>query len=256
MLARVMEDWTYQEHYDMEERHWWFRSRRRVLWALVDRAGVGTSPRILDAGCGTGRNMVEFAKLGPAEGVDLSAQAVEFCHRRGLDGVRQAAIEALPYEDERFDLVLATDVIEHLEDEGPALEELRRVTSADGRLIVTVPAYSWLWSNHDTSWHHFRRYTRRLLAQRVRAHGWEPVVETYFYSSLLPPVAAVRTFQRLRAGANANGNGDGHGKSDLHLSPTALDRWLEMPVRAEARLIRRGASLPAGVSVGAVCMRR
>jgi SAM-dependent methyltransferase len=254
MLARVMEDWTYQEHYDMEERHWWFRSRRRVLWALVDRAGVGASPRILDAGCGTGRNMVEFARLGPAEGVDLSPQAVEFCRRRGLHGVRQAAIEELPYEDGRFDLVLATDVIEHLEDEGPALDELRRVTSDDGRLIVTVPAYNWLWSNHDTSWHHFRRYTRRLLAQRVRAHGWEPVVETYFYTSLLPPVAAVRTLQRLRGGADRNGDGDG--KSDLHLSPTALDRWLEMPVRAEARLIRRGASLPAGVSVGAVCMRR
>jgi SAM-dependent methyltransferase len=252
MLARAVEDWTYQEHYDMEERHWWFRSRRRVLWALVDRAGVGPSPRILDAGCGTGRNIVE--QLGPAEGVDLSPQAVEFCHRRGLDGVRRAAIEELPYEDERFDLVLATDVIEHLEDEGPALEELRRVTSPDGRLIVTVPAYNWLWSNHDTSWHHFRRYTRRLLAQRVRAHGWEPIVQTYFYSSLLPPVAAVRTFQRLRG--HANGNGNGQSKSDLHLSPTALDRWLEMPVRAEARLIRRGASLPAGVSVGAVCMRR
>jgi SAM-dependent methyltransferase len=254
MLARVMEDWTYQEHYDMEERHWWFRSRRRVLWALVERAGVRPSPRILDAGCGTGRNMVEFARLGSAEGVDLSPQAVEFCHRRGLHGVRRAAIEELPYEDGRFNLVLATDVIEHLEDEGPALEELRRVTAGDGRLIVTVPAYNWLWSNHDTSWHHFRRYTRRLLAERVRAHGWEPVVETYFYSSLLPPVAAVRTFQRLRGGAGANGTGDG--KSDLHLSPTALDRWLEMPVRAEARLIRRGASLPAGVSVGAVCMRR
>jgi hypothetical protein len=80
------------------------------------------------------------------------------------------------------------------------------------------------------------------------------VVAASFDSSLLPPVAAVRTFQRLRGGTAANGNGDG--KSDLHLSPTALDRWLEMPVRAEARLIRRGASLPAGVSVGAVCMRR
>lgn len=234
----------------MEDRHWWFRSRRRVIWALVHRAGLGPQPRLLDAGCGTGRNLMEFASLGPAEGVDLSPQAVAFCRQRGLDEVRQAAIEDLPYEAERFDLVLATDVIEHLEDDGPALTELRRVTAPDGRLVVTVPAYQWLWSQHDTSWQHFRRYTRRRLRERVRATGWEPTMDTYFYTTLLPPVAAVRGLQRLRA------NGNGNARSDLHLSPHALDRWLELPVRGEAELIERGASLPAGVSIGMVCRRR
>ncbi len=231
----------------MEDRHWWFRSRRRVLWALVRRAGLGPDPRILDAGCGTGRNVVEFSRLGPTEGIDLSPQAVEFCHRRGLSGVRRAAIEELPYEDGRFDLVLATDVIEHIEDDGPPLRELRRVTGPGGRLLVTVPAYNWLWSRHDTSWQHFRRYTLRRLRARVTACGWEPVVETYFYATLLPPVAAVRTFQRLR------GEPAGEPRSDLHLSPRVLDRVLELPVVAEARLIERGASLPAGVSLGMVC---
>jgi SAM-dependent methyltransferase len=246
-----MEQWAYQEHYDMEDRHWWFRSRRRVLWALIRRAGLPPSPSILDAGCGTGRNMVEFSRLGPAEGIDLAPEAVQFCLRRGLGGVREAAIEDLPFEDERFGLVLATDVIEHLEDEGPALEELRRVTAPDGRIIVTVPAYNWLWSEHDKAWHHFRRYTRRTIAAQLRGHGWEPVVETYFYSAMLAPVAIVRTAQRLRPGG-ANGNG----KSDLHLSPPALDRWLEMPVRLEARLIERGGSLPTGVSIGMVAVKR
>jgi SAM-dependent methyltransferase len=233
----------------MEDRHWWFRSRRRVIWALIHRAGLQGSPRVLDAGCGTGRNLMEFQSLGPAEGVDLSQQAVEFCRRRGLDGVRQGSIEELPYEDGRFGLLVATDVIEHLPDDGAALAELRRVAGADARLIITVPAYSWLWSQHDTSWHHYRRYTRPMLRERVRAHGWEPEVSTYFYSSMLPPVAAVRTFQRLRR----NGNGNGNGKSDLHLSPVALDRMLELPIKGEARLIERGVSLPAGVSLGMVC---
>jgi SAM-dependent methyltransferase len=252
--AAAVEAYTYQDHFDMEERHWWFRSRRQVLWALISRAGVGASPRILDAGCGTGRNLMEFSRLGPIEGVDLSPQAVEFCVRRGLTNVRRAALEDLPYEDERFDLVLATDVIEHLEDEGPALEELRRVTAQNGRLILTVPAYQWLWSNHDTAYHHFRRYTRRRLADRARAGGWEPVAGTYFYSSLLAPVATVRMLQRLRALPTPDEHGNG--KSDLQLSPRRLNRMLELPVRAEAALIRRGASLPAGVSVGMACMRR
>ena len=87
-----------------------------------------------------------------------------------------------------------------------------------------------------------------MLRERVRAQGWEPAVTSYFYSTMLPPVAAVRTFQRLRS--------NGNGKSDLHLSPGALDRWLELPMRGEAKLIERGASLPAGVSLGMVCTLR
>jgi SAM-dependent methyltransferase len=243
-----MEDWAYQEDYDMEDRHWWFRSRRRVLWALLGRADLQPSPRILDAGCGTGRNLAEFGRLGSAEGVDHSAQAVEFCRRRGLEGVQQAAVEHLPFEHGRFDLIFATDVIEHLPDDGPGLEELRRVAAPSAHLVVTVPAYNWLWSEHDRSYHHHRRYSRPMLRRRLRAHGWEPTVGTYFYSVLLPPVVAVRMVQRLR--------GNGGGKSDLQRSPEALDRLLELPGVWEASLIRRGVSLPAGISLGMVCRLR
>jgi SAM-dependent methyltransferase len=162
--------------------------------------------------------------------------------------VREGAIKSLPFDDGRFDLLFATDVIEHLPDDGPALDELRRVAAPGARLIITVPAYNWLWSQHDTSWHHYRRYTRPRLRERVRAHGWEPTAASYFYSTLLPPVAAVRTLQRLRS--------NGNGKSDLHLSPGVLNRWLELPVRGEAKLIERGASLPVGVSLGMVCTLR
>jgi SAM-dependent methyltransferase len=232
----------------MEDRHWWFRSRRRVIWALLDRAEVGPSPRILDAGCGTGRNLAEFGRLGAAEGVDISAQAVEFCRQRGLPGVREAVIEDLPFEDARFDLIFATDVIEHLPEDLPALGELRRVATPEARLVVTVPAYNWLWSEHDRSYHHYRRYTRPVLRERMRAGGWEPTIDTYFYSSLLAPVAAVRLLQRLRT--------NGNGRPDLKKSPGALDRLLELPVRGEANLIRRGVSLPAGVSLGMVCRPR
>ena len=203
---------------------------------------------ILDAGCGTGRNLAEFSRLGPAEGVDLSAEAVEYCRRRGLDGVRQGVVEELPYEDGRFNLIFATDVIEHLPDDGRALAELKRVAAPDARLIVTVPAYKWLWSHHDDAYHHYRRYTRPLLRRRAIEQGWEPLMTTYFYSTLLAPVAAVRMLQRI----GSNGNG----KSDLEVSPSALNRWLELPVRGEANLIRRGVSLPAGVSLGMVCRLR
>ena len=91
-----MEDWTYQEHYDMEDRHWWFRSRRRVIWALIHRARPPASPRILDAGCGTGRNLMELRLAGPGRGRRPLAQAVEFCRRRGLAGVREGRSRISP----------------------------------------------------------------------------------------------------------------------------------------------------------------
>jgi SAM-dependent methyltransferase len=244
-FRRFMEHWRYRELYELEDRHWWFRGRRTIIWALLRRAGVAPSPRILDAGCGTGRNLVEFARLGEAEGVDFSEDAVAFCQRRGVQGVRRARLEELPFADRAFDLILATDVIEHLDDDREALAELRRVAATGARLVVTVPAYSWLWSQHDVSHHHRRRYTARRLREQVIAAGWVPVVGTYFFSAVLPAVAAVRTARKLRP--------DRNGHSDLEMMPSPLNRALELPARLEARLIERGARLPAGVSLGMVC---
>lgn len=239
-----MEEWRYREMYDLEDRHWWFRARRTVIWALLRRAGVDSAPRLLDAGCGTGRNLVEFGRLGTAEGIDVSPQAVDFCRSRGLEGVRQGALEELPFEDGRFDLLLATDVIEHLDDDRHALLELRRVARPGARLVVTVPAYRWLWSQHDTSLQHRRRYTAARLRERATAAGWRAQVETYFFTALLPGVAAVRSARRLRPAETP--------RSDMTLAPPALGRLLELASAGEAKLIERGARLPAGVSVGMV----
>jgi SAM-dependent methyltransferase len=243
-----VEGWVYRELYELEDRHWWFRSRRRFVWGLLRRAGLPARPRILDAGCGTGRNIVEFGSLGEVEGVDFSDDAVAFCHERGLHCVRKARLEELPFPDQRFDLILATDVIEHLVDERRALAELRRVAAPGARLVITVPAYSWLWSRHDESHHHQRRYTLRRLRDPVGASGWEPLVSSYFYSGMLPAVAAVRGLRKFRQ--------DSNGRSDLALTPSAFNRLLELPGRAEARLVERGVRLPAGVSAGMVCAPR
>jgi ubiquinone/menaquinone biosynthesis C-methylase UbiE len=243
-----VEDWRYQELYDLEDRHWWFRSRRRFVWALLRRAGVTSATRVLDAGCGTGRNMVEFGPLAEnVDGVDFSEEAVAFCHRRGLPSVRQARLEELPFTDEHFDLIIATDVIEHLDDDGVALAELQRVAAPGAHLVITVPAYQWLWSHHDESHHHRRRYTMGRLRAPVTATGWHPVVSSYYYTAMLPAVAAVRAAGKLRKSDN--------GRSDLALTPPALNRVLEAPVRAESALVERGLRLPFGVSLGMVATK-
>ena len=241
-----MEDAIYQQLYDLEDGHWWFRGRRAVLWAMMRRAGLPErvgGARILDAGCGTGRNLAEFGALGTARGVDPSPQAIDFCRRRGLTAVTAAGIEALPFGDGEFDLILATDVLEHVERDDVAVAELRRVASPGAVLVVTVPAYRWLWSQHDDSHHHLRRYTARALRARLAAAGWRPVLLTYFNSLLLPPIALVR----LLAGRRSRG------RTDYQLTSGALNRVLELPMRGEAALIARGMRFPAGVSIGVVC---
>jgi SAM-dependent methyltransferase len=240
-----VEDAIYQQLYDLEDGHWWFRGRRAVLWALMRRAGLPERPRMLDAGCGTGRNLAEFGALGTAHGVDPSPQAIDFCHRRGLTTVTAAGIEALPFADGEFDLILATDVLEHVERDDLAAAELRRVAAPGAVLVVTVPAYQWLWSLHDDSHQHLRRYTARALRARLARAGWRPEVLTYFNSVLLPPIALVRTLARRRAPRD--------GRTDYQLTGGLLNRLLELPMRGEAALIAHGVRFPAGVSIGMVC---
>jgi len=230
----------------IEDGHWWFRGRRAVLWAMLRRAGTPPPGPTLDAGCGTGGNLREFAALGPIVGIDVAPEAVAYCRARGLGDVRVADFDPLPFADGTFSRLLATDVLEHVEDDAQALRELYRVAVPGARLVITVPAYQWLFSDHDRSHHHHRRYTLGRIAGRARAAGWTPVVATYFNTALLPPIAAVRLAER--AGLHRAG-------SDYDLTPGPLNRLLERPMRAEAGLIARGGSLPAGVSAGVVCVR-
>src|ERR1700742_224826 len=125
------------------------------------------------------------------------------------------------------------------------MRELRRVAAPHAHLLATGPAHSLLCSQHDAAHHHFRRYTLRDLRKRLSAQGWESVAWSYFNTALLPPIAAVRTLGRRRPPAD--------GRPDLKLTPPALNRILLAPMHAEAAMIRRGARLPAGVSIGLVC---
>lgn len=224
-----------------DEAHWWYRGRRRVLRAELDRLPQARRRAILDVGCGSGRTLDLLAAYGNAVGVDLSEEAVAVARERGHAGVLRAAAEQLPFADASFDLVTCLDVLEHTLDDRGALRELRRVTRPGGLLLVTVPAYPLLWSRHDELNLHRRRYTRNSLGAAARDAGWDVRRATAFNALLLAPAAAVRLAQRLRPSRSE--------RSDLERTPVALDRVLELPLALEARLLRAGWRLPLGLSL-------
>lgn len=231
---------------ELDERHWWYRGRRRVLSAVLD--GLELPPpheaRMLDSGCGSGRTLDLLGGYGAAVGSELNPLGVEAARRRGHD-VREAAVEALPYEDGGFDLVTCLDVIEHTDDDVRSLRELRRITRPKGRLVVTVPAHPRLWSRHDVVNGHRRRYTRRSLRTAAEAAGWRVDRMTGFNVVYLPAAALVRIARRGVPDQDDQA-------SELALTPPALNGILELPLRLEATLVRRGMDLPTGLSLLAV----
>jgi SAM-dependent methyltransferase len=229
-----------------DETHWWYRGRRRVLRAALDRLPLPEPARLLDAGCGSGRTLDELARYGRVSGIDLSPEAVAAARRRGHDDVHVSAVEHLPFPDATFDVVTCLDVIEHTPDDRATLAELLRVTRPGGLLLVTVPAYQALWSWHDEVNRHFRRYDSSSLSAAGTDAGWDVVGDTHFNSLLLAPAAAVRLAQRRRRR---------RARSDLDVTPSSLNGVLELPLRLESRLVAAGTRLPAGLSLLAVLRR-
>ena len=229
----------------LEESHWWYRGRRRIVREAVSALDLPRPADILDAGCGSGRNLAELSPFGRLTGLEPSHASAEVARSRGLGTIVESGVERMPFETESFDLVVSLDVIEHVAYHEAALRELRRITRPGGRLLVTVPAYQALWSSHDVRNHHQRRYNRRTLVEPAAAAGWRVVRTTHFNSFVLPAAAAARVIDRVA-------RRDGNGRSELDRTPTRLNRLLEQPLRLEAAILRSGRRLPAGLSLMAV----
>lgn len=242
-----MQSHHYPILYQVEETHWWYVGRRRIIHSLVQKICNKLDkrdPRILDVGCGTGANLKMLATCGRAEGVDISPQAVEFCRQRGLDSVKLGAIEHLPYENDSFELVTALDVIEHLDDDVAGLREMRRVLRRNGRLLLFVPAFMFLWGVQDDVSNHRRRYTLPQLLSAVKEAGFSVESASYANISFFLPVLVVRSLMRwlsLRADTEYG----------INISPmNGPFSWLF----AAERFILNRWKIPFGVS--AVCIAR
>jgi SAM-dependent methyltransferase len=246
-LPREMMQHMYPILFAIEESHWWYIGRRRILGSFVrsicDRVRDRRA-RILDVGCGTGANLVMLSEYGEAQGVDVSPDALEFCHERGLDNVRLGAAESLPYEAGEFDLVTAFDVVEHLDDDVEALREMRRVLRPGGRLLLFVPTFMFLWGVQDEVSHHRRRYRMHELRRAVRAAGFEVERSTYANITFFAPVLLVRKLMRLTGMRT---------ESENNINIPALNKLFGALLGAERHWLRY-LNIPFGVS--GLCVAR
>jgi SAM-dependent methyltransferase len=239
----------YRRMSEAEEAQWWYAGQRAIAWSLLEPA-LGRAPeerrRLLDAGCGTGINLVALSRLGWATGIDLAPEAVALCRGRGVRVVR-ASLLALPFADRAFDAVTSFDVIYHawVTDDRAAVAEMARVLRPGGRLLVRVPALRMLWGAHDVEVQSRHRYTRGELVALLEWCGLRVERATYCNSILFPLLLARRTLDRLL----------GREGSDVGFLPAPLEWLFRRVLLAEAALVRAGLSFPIGASVVALARR-
>lgn len=228
----------------VEDRHWWYVVRRRVMIGLLRKHVPEGASRLLDIGCGCGGNTAAFAALPEVRavvGADVNPECRAAAAARGLD-VRGARGEDLPFADGEFDVVVALDVLEHIDDDAVALREFLRVLADGGTLLLSVPAIPWLRGPHDDLMGHHRRYTRRSLGALLGASRAEVRVCRYFGAILMPAAVPLRLASRM-AGSHTG---------EDRLPPRALNAALRWVFGIEGGAVVAGLPMPPGLSLVAV----
>jgi SAM-dependent methyltransferase len=200
-----MEDLLYQEMGALQFSHWWYRARRQILASEISRMGLPAKASILEAGCGPGGNLAMLAQFGDVAAIEPYLPAKHVAEALHIADVRSAGLPGILPFDQKFDLVVALDVIEHVEQDAAGIQSLRAALKPEAQLLITVPAYQWLWSEHDVRNHHFRRYTRSSLRALVEDAGFAVQRASYFNSHLFPIIAAVRLGQKLTGNKGTSG---------------------------------------------------
>lgn len=240
-----MDESLYHLHYQQEESHWWFAARSEIVRQMIERYGhLQPGDTILDVGCGTGAILKELSRKYGVVGIDMSPLAIEYSKKRGLTDVHQMTLEEFPKDRYRVKTVILLDVIEHIDNDIEVLRQAGEIVGPDGRIILTVPAYMWLWSSHDLINHHKRRYNAATLRAALDKAGLEPIKLTY-YNTILFPFAAIRRLMTKWQKVEANA-------SNVVDQPSPFINNLFRAIFSSERHLISGMNLPFGVSLLAV----
>lgn len=249
----------YRLYFDFERKHWWFKVRNNILMDYVDRfkPSGNTKLKILNVGAGTGHTSELLSKIGNVVSVEFDKDCVDFVNKATSLNLIEGSILDLDFPDNNFDIVCAFDVIEHVENDRLAFKEMTRVVKPGGTILISIPAFMSLWSEHDEINHHFRRYTYTKISElSEKIKHIECLYSTYFNSFLFPPIFFYRKLSNLirRKKSVIHVN-----KQELKTNFTVannrlLSAFFYSIFSAERYLLKQGLRFPAGVSL--VCIYR
>jgi SAM-dependent methyltransferase len=240
-----------------EDKHWWFAGRTWSLLNMLDREIDAEGQRhVLDIGCGAGNMFHHLARYGQVVGVDNNPKPLVVARERGYD-VREGLAEELPFDDESFELVSLLDTVEHCDDDMAVLRECYRVCAPGGHLVITVPAFMWLWSYNDELNAHRRRYTTGELKEKLNRVGFHTSRMTY-NNFFVFPVAAPLILLRRGAGqeidlASPHFDDESY-QVEMEPAPPLLNTLLSGVTWTESQVLR-WLSLPLGTSIIGIAQR-
>ena len=238
-----MERIVYERMAELDQLHWWYRARRAVIAALIERYALPPEgAHVLEVGCGTGHNLPMLGQFGQVDAIEIDEEARALAEKRLGRAVHGSRLPELPgIPEHHYDLIGAFDVIEHVDDDSAAVASLAKRLKPGGKMVITVPAHQWMWSAHDVVNHHQRRYSKAALKRLITGSPLRLEKIGYLNSLLFP----------LAVGARFAGKVMGKDSSDDALPPGPINWALEKVFGLERHLVGR-LPLPPGLSLFAV----
>jgi len=233
---------AYLEMAETEARHWWFLGRRAILAKMIGSLNLPQNSKILEVGCGTGGNLQMLATFGEVSALemDATARAIAAKKTNNLYDIKAGYCpDDIPFHEQQFDLICMFDVLEHIEKDTETLISIKQLLKKNGRILMTVPAYQWLYGPHDEFLHHKRRYSVHELREKFVASGLQPLKISYFNTFLFPLAAIVRLKDKLIGNHSANGTS----------VPPFLINKLFTCIFSTERFLLEHFNLPFGVSL-------
>lgn len=237
----------YRMFFKVQKKHWWFVVKKQIVLDTINRFYQGKQDtKILDIGCGSGLMLNALEEIGETYGMDMSDEAINFSKEIFQGTVKKGFLpDQIPYDDNFFNLVIALDVIEHVEEDALSLEAIRNRLVTGGKVVITVPAFMFMWTKFDDLNEHKRRYTLPDLKKKLLQAGFTIEKITYYNTLLFPLAFLVRMFNKMTGR---------DGSSDVEQPSEPLNIMLTCIFRLEKYLLRQ-LNFPFGVSILAVARK-
>jgi len=237
---------TYDIEWTLEKSHWWFTGRRRIFKTLLSSLMIRDGSTVLDVGCGVGSNLFLLQSMGfKVVGIDSEIYSLFFAQKNSLVPLINADLLTLPIKSNSAELIVAADILEHLEKDNRGIKEMYRVLERMGKIMITVPAFQALWGTQDMVGMHKRRYVKKELLKKMEQEGFTILRSSYFNFLLFFPILFTRWLIRF-CGLKI--------ESENKINHPLINLFLKSIFSLESYLLRY-ISFPFGVSIFCVAIK-